>query len=211
MSEDLKLVAPGPTHADLVERAATWLRNQMNCRVVLAEPNICGEIPDAIGWKYAYASHLVECKVSRCDFFADRAKSFRVDMALGMGIYRYFMVPAGLICLNDLDASYAKWGLLEVKGRCVRVSRWAEAQLEHDRLGEIGLLVQGLAYTQMRIAEPLHKWIVAPDSPIGRMREQRRRVGEQDRASRREAVEDHKRNLDLAVATRQERWNGTSG
>src|ERR1700722_4481017 len=67
------------THAQLVEKAVHWLR-RYRCGVVLSEQAcISGEMPDAIGWKRACHSVLVECKVTRADFLADRAKPFRLN------------------------------------------------------------------------------------------------------------------------------------
>ena len=67
------------THAQLVERAVRWLR-AYRCGVVLSEQAcVSGEMPDAIGWKRASHSVLVECKVTRADFLADRGKPFRAE------------------------------------------------------------------------------------------------------------------------------------
>src|ERR1700686_5875531 len=61
------------THGQLVERAVRWLRSY-RCGVVLSEQAcVSGEMPDAIGWKRANHSVLVECKVTRADFLAERA------------------------------------------------------------------------------------------------------------------------------------------
>jgi hypothetical protein len=51
--DTLTLTSPDFTHAQLVQRAALWLRNNERCRVVLTEQTTgSGEIPDALGWKY---------------------------------------------------------------------------------------------------------------------------------------------------------------
>ena len=66
------------THSQLVEKAVRWLRHY-RCGLVLSEQAcVSGEMPDAIGWKRACHSVLVECKVTRADFLADRAKPFRL-------------------------------------------------------------------------------------------------------------------------------------
>ncbi len=109
------------THADLVKIAGRWLRNTAGCTVVLEE--LCaatgnGENPDAIGW-YTGRTMLVECKVSRSDFLADRKKRFRANPERGLGLYRYFMAPKGLIRVDELPA---RWGLLEVSGSRVMVA-----------------------------------------------------------------------------------------
>ena len=118
------------THAELVTRAERWLRNTRRCGIVLTEASGSGqEIPDAIGWTLGYCpmSTLVECKVSRADFRADQAKTFRNqhigDMAIGR--FRYYMVPSGLIRPEELPP---RWGLLEVRAASVRqtvkAKRW---------------------------------------------------------------------------------------
>jgi len=57
------------THAKLVAMAVRWLR-RYRCGVALSEQAcVSGEMPDAIGWKKACHSVLVECKVSRADFW----------------------------------------------------------------------------------------------------------------------------------------------
>jgi hypothetical protein len=99
------------THAELVELAAEWLRAK--CSVVITEMvavSVTMECPDAIGW-YSHASYLVECKASRSDFLADRKKQFRQSPEHGMGTYRYFLAPKGMIRPEELPAN---WGLLEV-------------------------------------------------------------------------------------------------
>jgi hypothetical protein len=179
---DFELKPAGMSHADLVARAVAWLRNTQNCRVVLAEQSaLCGEIPDAIGWKYGHQSHLVEVKVSRSDFMADRAKSFRIDPKRGMGMFRYFMVPAGLIKVEDLGPSCDRWGLLEVRGRTVGVLRKAEHFHEHNSVAELHLAVQALAQAQLRVAEPLHQWLSGPGSPVAALRENRRQISRKQR------------------------------
>ena len=50
--------------------AVVWLR-RYRCGVVLSEQAcVSGEMPDAIGWKRANHSVLIECKISRADFLA---------------------------------------------------------------------------------------------------------------------------------------------
>lgn len=98
------------THAELVERAVRWLRGTAGCPIAFGEVvTLCPETPDAIGFRDSGAStYLIECKVSRADFLADRNKAHRrADRALGL--YRYYMVPPGLI---TADETPERWGLL---------------------------------------------------------------------------------------------------
>ncbi|MCK5612117.1 hypothetical protein KAR91_60155 [Candidatus Pacearchaeota archaeon] len=56
-------------------------------------------------------SILVEAKTSRADFHADKKKIFRRNPSLGVGAFRFFLCPAGIIKPEDLPE---KWGLLWV-------------------------------------------------------------------------------------------------
>jgi hypothetical protein len=105
------------THRQLCDLAVKWLqrpasRSGPGCQVAFSEcrADWKGETPDAIGFRAAVfkeASVVVEVKVSRADFLADRKKPHRIDPSLGMGTYRYFMAPAGLISPEELPA---RWG-----------------------------------------------------------------------------------------------------
>ncbi len=103
------------THAQLVEHAVAWLRGY-RCGVVLSEQAcVSGEMPDAIGWKRASHSVLVECKISRADFLADRDKPFRQKSDLGLGCERFYLTPRGFwIQTKELPPG---WGLLEIHKR----------------------------------------------------------------------------------------------
>lgn len=106
------------THSELVDLAVRWLRGSLKCSVVTGEMvSASCETPDAIGWLGA-RSTLVECKVSRADFLADRKKPHRINADGGMGCFRYFLAPARLIEASELPEG---WGLLEPTGRGVRV------------------------------------------------------------------------------------------
>lgn len=99
------------THDELVTVAYGWLRKAKGCGVAVPElVSVTTEIPDAIGFKSGY-SILVECKVSRSDFLSDKKKYFRIYPELGMGDFRFYMCPKGLIKKDELPD---KWGLIYV-------------------------------------------------------------------------------------------------
>jgi hypothetical protein len=138
------------THAQLVEKAVAWLRSY-GCGVILSE-QACwsGEMPDAIGWKRACHSVLVECKVSRSDFLADWEKPFRQQAKLGMGCERFYFAPAGLLDANEMPCG---WGLLEYHHRKISVMHRAKENLR-SRTGfrhEMNLLLSSLRRVEVRI------------------------------------------------------------
>jgi hypothetical protein len=138
------------THAQLVEKAVRWLRSY-RCGVVLSEQAcVSGEMPDAIGWKRANHSVLVECKVSRGDFLADRDKPFRLAPEQGVGSERFYLAPAGLIKVEELPVG---WGLLEIhRGRTETVHSSAKNLRSAAGLRyEMNLLLASLRRVEVRI------------------------------------------------------------
>ena len=138
------------THAALVQKAIAWLRSY-RCGVVLSEQSCAsGEMPDAIGWKRACHSVLVECKVSRNDFLADREKPFRRKPQSGMGCERFYLTSPGLLGLEELPAG---WGLLEYRNRKVDMLRPAAKDLRTNAgfRYEMNLLLASLRRVEVRI------------------------------------------------------------
>lgn len=141
-------------HDELCKRSVKWLRGTKQCNAVLCEMRCWSEIPDAIGWK-GTRSYLVECKTSREDFFADAKKYFRLKPEHGVGQYRYYMVPPGLIEAEEVPDG---WGLLYA-GTRMREVRKPLAFMQRNHFAEIQMLVSALRRTQLRIDEPLHEWL----------------------------------------------------
>jgi hypothetical protein len=130
--------------------AVQWLR-RYRCGVVLSEQAcISGEMPDAIGWKKACHSVLVESKVSRADFLADRAKGWRQEPETGVGCERYYLARRGLIRVDELPKG---WGLLEVNGRSIERIKSSAKNLR-SAVGfqnEMNLLLASLRRVEVRI------------------------------------------------------------
>jgi len=138
------------THAQLVELAVRWLR-RYRCGVILSEQAcVSGEVPDAIGWKAACHSVLVECKVSRADFLADRAKPFRLRPESAVGCERYYLAARGLIRLDELPTG---WGLLEHHNRKLELRCRSARNLRSDAgfRCEMNLLLASLRRVEIRI------------------------------------------------------------
>lgn len=110
------------SHSDLCAIAVKWLQRANSaggpgCHVAVSEcrSGWSGEIPDAIGFRAAGfddGSTVIECKTSRSDFLADRKKAHRSSG--GMGNWRYFLAPEGLISPDELPEG---WGLLTINPR----------------------------------------------------------------------------------------------
>jgi hypothetical protein len=103
-------------HHELVALGARWLRRE-GFPVVATElrANGCREQADVIGFRES-CSALIEVKVSRADFRVDREKPERADPRLGLGLYRFYLMPFGLIADVDLPTG---WGLLYAGGKTV--------------------------------------------------------------------------------------------
>jgi len=138
------------THAQLVEKAVRWLRSY-RCGVVLSEQAcVSGEMPDAIGWKRACHSVLVECKVTRPDFLADRAKPFRQKPEKGVGCERFYLAPAGLIPGEELPPG---WGLLELRRGRIETTHSSAKNLRSASgfRCEMNLLLASLRRVEVRV------------------------------------------------------------
>lgn len=140
------------THQLLVQIAYKWvLRN--GCGVAFREfrSYACnGEFPDVIGFSSGGHSTLIECKATRSDFLADRKKSFRITSQLGMGSYRFFCAPDGLMLAADLPNG---WGLIEVDAKGTpwcRVNPWKGWEKREQRNEKNWKAEHGLMYSALR-------------------------------------------------------------
>ena len=128
----------GLTHSDLVKKGIKWIRSQngknWNAPISFGEVVSAGmETPDVMGFSSS-SSTLIECKVSKSDFNRDKKKMFRSIPQKGMGNYRLYMCPTGLISEEELPDS---WGLIYVSdgGKANLIvkpkSQYCNLQAEH--------------------------------------------------------------------------------
>lgn len=107
------------THKNLVEISYKWMVKRCGVGFAFKElKSIDDEIPDVIGFD-SWQSILIECKVSRSDFFCDQKKPHRKK---GMGNWRFYVCPKGLIKKEELPE---KWGLIYVDEK-------GKARVEYD-------------------------------------------------------------------------------
>jgi hypothetical protein len=144
------------THEDLRRRAVQWLTNTKRCSVVLSELSSAAfEIPDAIGWRCS-TSYLVECKVSRNDFNANKSKPHTRSTRGGMGRYRYFLTPPKLISERDLvdigpdEVQEQDYGLLWCEEYSTKVMKEAIYRPTINIEGETAMLVSALRRVRTR-------------------------------------------------------------
>lgn len=160
------------THDDLNQIAKRWLLRAQSskgpgCKVAFVEVGALGDGERADAWGYRWGweggSMLVEVKVSRSDFLRDKHKPHR--QTGGLGDFRYYMCPEGIITLDDLPD---KWGLLWVNKRghvklmaghicCLVGSSWGGDRLladlwRHDCDTDVERSL--LAYLVHRVGDP---------------------------------------------------------
>jgi len=107
-------------------------------------------MPDAIGWKKACHSVMVECKVTRADFLVDREKPWRQKPERGVGSERFYLAQPGLIKVEELPTG---WGLLEFRRGRVEMIRESAKNLR-TTVGfryEMNLLLASLRRVEVRI------------------------------------------------------------
>lgn len=111
------------SHAELNQIAKRWLlRSQSGkgpgCNIAFVEVGALNDTERADAWGYRWGvdggSVLVEVKTSRSDFLRDKFKPHRQLGIGGLGDFRYYLSPEGIITLDDLPDG---WGLLWVNKR----------------------------------------------------------------------------------------------
>lgn len=103
------------THRELCIKAARYLKYQgivdfHRCQYVVCELERVGECPDAFGWG-GTETQMIEAKATRSDFLSDKRKHWRKYPSFGIGKFRSYICPEGIIKESDLPD---KWGLLYV-------------------------------------------------------------------------------------------------
>ncbi|AMQ00922.1 Phage protein [Pedobacter cryoconitis] len=148
------------THKMLIPLAHKLVLRNGSCGVAFKELNsINSEYPDVIGFGSWGHSVLVEVKVSRSDFLCDKKKEFRKDPSKGMGKYRMYMCPDGLIKIEDLPEG---WGLIWVgktvrcvhnpyNGYCIKTAPSIhEKELRHQGFKQNMIAEHALMYSALR-------------------------------------------------------------
>ena len=148
------------THEDLRKAAVKWLTNTKGCSVILSEmDSLASEIPDAIGFQ-AHQSILVECKVSRADFFRNDGKQ-HVANGNGVGQYRYFLTPPNMVTSLEVPDPY---GLLVVLDGRIAIKKAALLCQDANLLNERTMLISALRRVKTRAFLTLNTCECCPES-----------------------------------------------
>lgn len=111
------------THSELCDIAVKFLKrssNGLKCQIAISEMQTsyyCGEQVDAFGYRCIepnQGSYMIEVKTSRSDYLADGKKPHRIDPSKGVGKYRAYMCPEGVIQPNEIPHG---WDLFWVNSR----------------------------------------------------------------------------------------------
>lgn len=105
------------THTEVIDIVYPFVLKRFGCGVAFKElKTISSECADVIGFGSYQHSILVEVKISRSDFHADKKKTFRIRPQNGIGRFRFYACPERLIKPEDLPFN---WGLIWiVNGKC---------------------------------------------------------------------------------------------
>ena len=107
------------THKELVELSHKFVLKKMSCGFAVKELKTTEkEIVDVLGFGAWNHSVLIEVKVSRSDFLADKKKSFRINPDEGVGRYRFYCCPKDLIKVEDLPKN---WGLIYEEDKKLKI------------------------------------------------------------------------------------------
>lgn len=131
-------------HSELISACARWALAHRYSAVAIAECQVrcTKEVPDLLGFKANGQATLFEIKVSRSDFKADGSKPFRKKEHTGMGLYRYYVTPCGMVAPNEVPEG---WGLLWIgeDGRCY-LKASSKRFLKRNQSAESAVLVSAL-------------------------------------------------------------------
>lgn len=108
------------THYNICKKGATWIKkNHLFTKVKYHSYSKCsvcdlaryGESPDVFAFGGYVPTQLIEVKISRQDFLADKKKPYRKEPEFGLGQYRSYLCPTDLIKPVELPKY---WGLLYI-------------------------------------------------------------------------------------------------
>lgn len=150
---------PSELHEALCAKGVSWLKKN---GFAVSAMNVWAfgsrERVDCIGFRQQ-CSALLEVKVSRADFLADKKKPER--RAGGVGTYRFYLAPSGLIDVSELPP---RWGLLEYSGKTVKMVHGPVGNLWPAADGATGSYWQDFVHQSCCVAERSLIYTIARNS-----------------------------------------------
>lgn len=136
------------THDEIAEFAAERMRKRgyhmswANMRSVS-----CGEQPDVLALKNFNDVVVIEVKVSRADFFADRKKPWRKAHHGGIGTERIYLTPPDLLRPEEIPYGWQLWEVHGKKRKIIKVIKGRKvAKVPAWNYEETGNLEDGYIY-----------------------------------------------------------------
>lgn len=158
LQNQLLVEAKPLSHKQGVAIASRWLRNR--CYVILPE-FVCDnrEVADVVGFN-RQDSHMIEVKVSRSDFLADKRKHFRAMEEYGIGNYRYYCCPRLLIGVLEIPEG---WGLIYIYPSGKARQMLAPERKPTNHKAERTILY---SYARRAVVKGHHDSIMIPMNPV---------------------------------------------
>lgn len=186
MTNNPELAPDMPSHKEYCEAAAKWLRGTKGCIIAAAEiVATTNERPDALGFK-SHNSFMVEVKMSRADFMADKKKWHRQEPGRCIGDYRYYFCPPEVLFEHDMPAG---WGLIWYDGKkcwqIVKAERMNDTNHRVERTFLISIIRRlkiNCEYIKPKIAWPVHRRAdLAPQGSVDveELRKELRKISDQ--------------------------------
>lgn len=94
-----------------------------------------GELPDVLGVTAWGKTIMVEVKVSRSDFLADKNKPWRKNPEMGMGDYRVYLAPEGIIKPDEVPYGWSLWEIYGKKKPMLRIVKGLKQTRRKDENG----------------------------------------------------------------------------
>jgi len=110
------------THDEIAAWAASRVK-RMGYPIAFANMTsaIHGEQPDVLGVNCWSHSILIEVKVSRSDFLADKKKPWRANPKMGIGDRRVYLTPKGLLKPEEIPYGWELWEIDQKDGKKPRL------------------------------------------------------------------------------------------
>ena len=117
---------------------------------------IHGEQPDVLGLDSWGNSIVVEVKVSRSDFFADKKKPWRANPEQGMGCFKVYLAPEGLLKVEDIPYGWQLWEVYGKNKPMLRIVKGKAMELVTDPHSSQGNKVKRPVYKNIDLEEYFH-------------------------------------------------------